>query len=112
MGMTWSLSSTSTYLASALMHSNMHSRSDRLPAAALSLCEAPHMLSESVPLHVCWGLWSWPRASDHETKSNTRDFFIIYGNPTLRMTSWNTGSDRMGWSTGITLNNVRLLARA
>src|SRR4030095_9280593 len=78
MAMTCCLSSTSTYLASDLMHSNRHSRSDILPAAAFIWCEAPHMLSETLPLQTCWVCWSCDGAAvTHIRNIAAKAFFML-----------------------------------
>src|SRR5689334_2829381 len=78
MAMTCCLSSTSTYLASALMHSNRHSRCDILAAAAFIWCEAPQILSETIPLQVCWVCWSWDGAAvTHVRSIAAKAFFML-----------------------------------
>src|SRR5262245_8264893 len=85
MAMTCCLSSTSTYLASALMHSNRHSRSDILAAAAFIWCDERHMLSETLPLQTCWVCWSWDGAAvTHVRNIAARAFFMLSSGGSLR----------------------------
>src|SRR5262245_56013813 len=79
------LSSTSTYLASALMHSNKHSRSDILLADVFISWEAPHMLSETLPLQTCWVCWSWDGAAVTQVRNiAARAFFMLSSGGFLR----------------------------
>src|SRR5262245_40595712 len=75
--MTCCLSSTRTYPASAFRHSKRHTRSDIFPSIFIRW-EAPHMLSESLPLHASCAGRSWESADvTHIKRVTARTFFIV-----------------------------------